>query len=45
MVPIHASLGLATFMLAVAAGVTGLTQKAIMDLGLVAKCLVCLLDS
>ncbi|CAO1423674.1 unnamed protein product [Diamesa serratosioi] len=34
MVPIHASLGLATFMLAVAAGVTGLTQKAIMDLGI-----------
>lgn len=45
MVPIHASLGLATFMLAVAAGVTGLTQKAIMDLGFVLKTLDCLLDS
>lgn len=40
MVPIHASLGLATFMLAVAAGVTGLTQKAIMDLGLVFICFI-----
>lgn len=33
MVPIHASVGVATFMLAVAACITGLTQKALHDLG------------
>jgi hypothetical protein len=33
MVPIHASVGVATFMLAVACCITGLTQKAL-DLGL-----------
>lgn len=33
MVPIHASLGLATFMLACAACLTGITQKAIWKLG------------
>lgn len=29
MVPIHASLGVATFMLAIGAAITGLTQKAL----------------
>lgn len=33
MVPIHASFGVATFMLAVATAVTGLTQKAHFELG------------
>jgi hypothetical protein len=34
MVPIHASLGLATFLLAIATAVTGLTQKAIAELSI-----------
>lgn len=33
LVPIHASFGLTTFMLAIAAAVTGLTEKAIFSLG------------
>jgi Eukaryotic cytochrome b561 len=33
MVPIHASLGVATFMLAIGAAITGLTEKALHDLG------------
>lgn len=33
MVPIHASLGVATFMLAIGAAITGLTEKALNDLG------------
>ncbi|XP_055537262.1 plasma membrane ascorbate-dependent reductase CYBRD1 isoform X3 [Wyeomyia smithii] len=33
MVPIHASFGVVTFMLAIATAVTGLTQKAIFELG------------
>lgn len=37
MVPIHASLGLANFLLAVATAVTGLTQKALKDLKLDAQ--------
>jgi hypothetical protein len=32
MVPIHASIGLATFLLAIATAVTGLTQKALFDM-------------
>lgn len=35
MVPVHASIGLATFMLAIASCISGLTQKAIWTLGLV----------
>ena len=35
MVPIHASFGLVTFMLACATALTGLTQKAIWTLGYV----------
>lgn len=33
MVPVHASIGLATFMLAIASSISGLTQKAIWTLG------------
>lgn len=35
MVPVHASIGLATFMLAIASSISGLTQKAIWTLGFV----------
>jgi hypothetical protein len=34
MIPIHASLGVATFMLAIGAAITGLTEKAIDGIGL-----------
>lgn len=37
LVPIHASFGLTTFMLAIAAAVTGLTEKVIFTLGYVLK--------
>jgi hypothetical protein len=33
MVPIHASVGVATFMLAIAAAITGFTEKALNDIG------------
>jgi hypothetical protein len=33
MVPIHASVGLATFLLAIATAISGLTQKALAELG------------
>lgn len=53
MIPVHASIGLATFLLAIASCISGLTQKAIWTLGesyskfteegLVINCLGCVL--